>query len=196
MNKKVERGRATRDRLVGIATGMFAEHGYEGTSIEAVLRAAEVSRGALYHHFDGKDGLFAAVFEAVEQGANRRLLEAVTDIEDPVEALRAGCLTWIELAGDDPVVQQVVLIDAPSVLGWQRWREVEERYGLGGTKLMLRRIAAAGRLPARYADPFAHMLLAALNETAIVIARSDDGAKALRDGRAAVRELLNRLLPE
>ncbi|HEY3682093.1 MAG TPA: TetR/AcrR family transcriptional regulator [Streptosporangiaceae bacterium] len=196
MNKKVERGRATRDRLVEIATGMFAEHGYEGTSIEAVLRTAEVSRGALYHHFDGKDGLFEAVFEAVELDANRRLLAAVVDVEDPVEALRAGCLTWIELAGDDPVVQQVVLIDAPSVLGWQRWREVEERYGLGGTKLMLRRIAAAGRLSERYADPFAHMLLAALNETAILIARSDDAAKALRDGRAAVKELLDRLLPE
>jgi AcrR family transcriptional regulator len=196
MNKKVERGRATRDRLVEIATGMFAEHGYEGTSIEAVLRTAEVSRGALYHHFNGKDGLFDAVFEAVEVDANRRLVTAVAGVEDPVEALRAGCLTWIELAGDDPVVQQVVLIDAPSVLGWRRWREVEERYGLGGTKLMLRRIAAAGRLPERYADPFAHMLLAALNETAILIARSDDGAKALRDGRAAVKELLDRLLPE
>jgi len=195
MNKKAERGRATRDQLVEIATGMFAEHGYEGTSIEAVLRAAQVSRGALYHHFAGKEALFEAVFEAVELDVGHRMAEAIAGIDDPVESLRAGCLHWVALAGD-PVVQRIVLIDAPSVLGWQRWRELEERYGLGMTKAALHRVAAAGRLPTRYADPFAHMLLASLNEIAIVITRADDPDKAMRDGRAAAEELLRRLLPE
>lgn len=195
MNKKAERGRATRDQLVEIATGLFAEHGYEGTSIEAVLRAAQVSRGALYHHFAGKDALFEAVFEAVELDAGSRLAEHIAGIDDPVEELRAGCLYWITLAGD-PVVQRIILIDAPAVLGWQRWRELEERYALGGVKLLMRQVAESGRLPVRHADPFAHMLLASLNEIAIVITRSEDPEKAMKDGRAAVRELLNRLIPE
>ena len=194
MNKKAERGRATREQLVEIATGLFAEHGYEGTSIEAVLRSAQVSRGALYHHFAGKDALFAAVFEAVELDVSRRLLEAVGGIDDPAAALRAGCLTWIALAGD-PVVQRIVLIDAPSVLGWQRWRELEEQYGLGGVKLLMRQIAESGRLPVRHADPFAHMLLASLNEIAVMITRADDPKEAMKDGRAAVEELVDRLLP-
>lgn len=194
MNKKAERGRATREQLIAIATELFAEHGYEGTSIEAVLRAAQVSRGALYHHFDGKVDLFEAVFESVELDVGRRMMEAVTGIDDPVELLRAGFLHWIALAGD-PVVQRIVLLDAPAVLGWQRWRELEERYALGTTKAAMHQIADAGRLPEQYADPFAHMLLASLNEIAIMISRADDPEAAMRDGRAAVDELIDRMLP-
>lgn len=194
MNKKADRGRATREQLVEIATGLFAEHGYEGTSIEAVLRTAQVSRGALYHHFAGKDALFEAVFEAVELDVSRRLLESIDGIGDPAEALRTACLHWTALAGD-PVVQRIVLIDAPAVLGWQRWRELEERYALGGLKMLMTQLAESGRLPVRYADPFAHMLLASMNEIAIMITRAEDPEKAMKDGRAAVEELLNRLLP-
>lgn len=194
MNKKAERGRATRDQLVEIATGLFAEHGYEDTSIEAVLRAAEVSRGALYHHFTGKEALFEAVFEAVEVAVGDDMLAAVEGLTDPVAALHTGCLAWIRLAGD-PVVQRIVLLDAPSVLGWQRWREIEEEHALGMTKAALRLVADAGRLPGDLVDPFAHMLLASLNEIAIVIARSDDAPAAMRDGQAAVEEFLGRLLP-
>lgn len=194
MNKKAERGRATREQLVEIATGLFAEHGYEATSIEAVLRAAQVSRGALYHHFAGKDALFEAAFEAVETDVARRLAEVLDGVGDPAGALRAGCLLWIELAGD-PVVQRIVLIDAPSVLGWRRWRELEEQYALGGVKMLMRQVAESGRLPVRHADPFAHMLLASVNEIAIMITRADDPENAMKDGRAAVEELLDRLLP-
>lgn len=205
MNKKAERGRATREQLVEIATGLFAEHGYDGTSIEAVLRAAEVSRGALYHHFAGKDALFEAVFEAVEADVGRRAMEAyagtadpvqaLAGIDDPVAVLRAVCVSWVALAGD-PVVQRIVLIDGPAVLGWRRWRELEEHYALGGTKALMRRVAEAGRIPVRFADPFAHMILAAMNEMAMETARADDPKTAMRDARAAVEELLDRLLPE
>lgn len=195
MNKKADRGRATREHLVEIATGLFAEHGYEGTSIEAVLRTADVSRGALYHHFAGKDALFEAVFEAVELDVGRRLAEATAGIDDPVEAMRASGRNWLTLAGD-PVVQRILLVDAPAVLGWQRWRELEERYALGGAKAGMRLIAETGRLPVRLADPFAHMLLAAMNELALMIPRADDPEKALKDGRDAVDELVRRLIPE
>lgn len=195
MNKKADRGRATREHLVEIATGLFAEHGYEGTSIEAVLRTADVSRGALYHHFAGKDALFEAVFEAVELDVGRRLAEAIAGIDDPVEAMRASGRNWLTLAGD-PVVQRILLVDAPAVLGWQRWRELEERYALGGAKAGMRLIAETGRLPVRLADPFAHMLLAAMNELALMIPRADDPEKALKDGRDAVDELVRRLIPE
>ena len=146
MNKKAERGQATREHLVEVATGLFAEHGYEDTSIEAVLQETEVSRGALYHHFGGKEALFAAVLEAVERDITARLAGLVRPA-DPVETLRAGCLAWVRLAAD-PVVQRILLIDAPSVIGWERWRELEEKYALGMTKEALRRVADAGRLPA------------------------------------------------
>ncbi|HMG61774.1 MAG TPA: TetR/AcrR family transcriptional regulator, partial [Streptosporangiaceae bacterium] len=118
MNKNVERGQVTRAHLVDVATRLFAAHGYDGTSIEAVLADSGVSRGSLYHHFPGKDALFLAVMEAVGERSAEPVLEAMRDAPDPVAALRAGCLGWIRLAGD-PVVQQIMLIDAPAVLGWQ-----------------------------------------------------------------------------
>jgi AcrR family transcriptional regulator len=193
MNKKVERGRATRELLIEIATPLFAERGYEDTSIEAVLRDSGVSRGAIYHHFSGKEGLFEAVYEAVEARLDREIAAATQDLDDPVAVLRVGCLTWIRLAGD-PVVQRILLIDAPAVLGWQRWRELEEQHALGVMKLALQAVSEAGRLPAELVTPFAHMLLAAIDEVAIVIARADDTDGATREGEAAVEALLQRIL--
>lgn len=193
MNKKAERGRATREQLVEIATGLFAEHGYEDTSIEAVLQETGVSRGALYHHFNGKEALFEAVLRSLQRDAFQTLSKNIDLTADPVEVLRAGCLAWVRLAGDQ-VVQQIILIDAPSVVGWKRWRELDEEYALGTTKTLLRRIAESGRLPEGLADSFAHMLLAALNEIALLIARADDIPAAMRDGEAAVEEFLARLL--
>lgn len=193
MNKKAERGRATREQLIEIATRLFAERGYEDTAIEAVLHESGVSRGALYHHFAGKEALFHAVLESVEADITEKLNAAVAAVSDPVEVLRTGCLAWVRLAGE-PVVQQIVLIDAPSVLGWERWREMDEKYALGTTKAVLRLIAETGRLPVELADRFAHMVLAALNEIAQLIARADDVPAALEAGEAAVEEFLARLL--
>lgn len=193
MNKKAERGRATRDRLIEIALRLFAEAGYEAASIEAVLRESGVSRGALYHHFPGKEALFEAVLEAVEADIAHKIMEAGGGTTDPVMALRSGCLAWIQLAGD-PVVRRIVLIDAPSVVGWHRWREIENRYGLGLLKAALQNVAEAGRFPVERVDMFAHMLLASMNEVALLIAKAEGDAKTITEGETAVADLLRRLL--
>jgi AcrR family transcriptional regulator len=193
MNKNVERGQATRAHLVDVATRLFAEHGYDGTSIEAVLVEAGVSRGSLYHHFRGKDALFWAVLEAVGSRIAQQVADAERDAPDPVAALRAGCLAWIRLAGDQ-VVQQTVLIDAPAVLGWQRWRELDEQGTLGEIKAALAFAADAGRIERRHVDVFAHIVLAAASEVALMIARTDDPAAALTAGESAFAQFLDRLL--
>jgi AcrR family transcriptional regulator len=192
MNKKAERGQTTRERLIAVATRLFADRGYEDTSIEAVLHKSGLSRGALYHHFASKEALFEAVLEAVEEQVGVDLLAEVEGVADPVELVRTACLAWIRLAGD-PVVQRIILLDGPSVLGWQRWREIEERYGLGGMKATLRLVAETGRLPEPMVDTFAHMLGGAINEAALLVARADDGPAAQREATAAVREFLDRL---
>jgi AcrR family transcriptional regulator len=192
MNKNVERGQATRAHLVDVATRLFAAHGYDGTSIEAVLADSGVSRGSLYHHFRGKEALFWAVLEEVGARISGPVAEAMRDARDPVAALRVGCLAWIRLAGD-PVVQQVILIDAPAVLGWQRWRELDEN-SLGEIRAALMYAAEAGSIERRHVDTFAHILLAAANEVAMMIARADDPAAALSAGENAVAEFLDRLL--
>ena len=193
MNKNVERGQATRAHLIDVATRLFAERGYDGTSIEAVLADSGVSRGSLYHHFRGKDALFWAVLEGVAARVGQQLLEAERDAPDQVAALRIWCREWIRLAGDQ-VFQQIVLIDAPAVLGWQRWREIDEQANLGWIRAALTHAAEAGSLERRDVDVFAHILLAAVNEVAMMIARADDPAAALTAGESAVAGLLDRLL--
>ncbi|MET9486113.1 TetR/AcrR family transcriptional regulator [Nocardia sp. NPDC006630] len=194
MNKNVQRGRTTRAHVLEVATRLFAEHGYDGTTIEMVLADSGVSRGSLYHHFPGKDALFLAVLEAVVAGAGEQVDGVERDAgDDPIAALRAGCLAAIRLAGD-PVVQQIVLIDAPAVLGWQRWRELDEQNSLGEIRIALNYAAEAGAIDPRHVDTFAHIVLAATNEVALMVARSADPGAALSAGESAVGEFLDRLL--
>jgi AcrR family transcriptional regulator len=194
LNKNVERGEATREHLVDVATRLFAAHGYDGTSIKAVLAESGVSRGSLYHHFPGKDALFLAVMEdVVGRRVGREVADPMQAAPDPVAELRAGCLAWIRLAGD-PVVRQIVLIDAPAVLGWQRWRELDEQGPLGAIRAALAYAAEAGIIERRHVDAFAHIVLAAANEVTLMIARADDPAGALAAGESAVAEFLDRLL--
>jgi AcrR family transcriptional regulator len=193
-NKNVARGEATRAQLIAIARRMFAERGYEDTSIEAVLREAGVSRGSLYHHFAGKEALFEAVAEDVETNVGEQTLAATAGAEGPVDAMRAGFLAWIRLAGD-PVVQRILLIDGPSVLGWERWRAMEERHALGLIRAVLQVVADEGNLPPDMVGTLAHVLLASVNEVALLVARSDDKVAAMQAGADTVDELLRRLFP-
>src|ERR1700761_1548620 len=191
--KRAAQGRATRDQLIEVATRLFAEHGYEGTSIEAVLSAAGVSRGALYHHFAGKEALFEAVVSAVSEQVTVELAEAVRGCADPLDAMRTAAIAWIDLAAD-PVIQRVVLVDAPSVLGWDRWRAMDDGRTLGALRMLLQAGSDSGRPPAELVAPFSHMILAALDEIVLVVARSTDSTAAVAEGRMAVEELLRRLL--
>ena len=191
-NRNVARGEATRGQLVAIATRMFAERGYEDTSIEAVLREAGVSRGSLYHHFASKEALFEAVAEEVETTVGAQTMAAASGSAGPVEGLRAGFLAWIRLAGD-PVVRRILLIDGPSVLGWERWRAMEEHHALGLIRAVLQLIADEGKLRPESVATLANILLASVNEVALLVARSDDQEAAMQAGADAIDELLQRL---
>jgi AcrR family transcriptional regulator len=193
MNVKVEKGQATRQALIETATRLFADHGYAGVSTEAVLKASGVSRGALYHHFAGKEALFEAVFEAMEIDVAQKVVARAAAGRDAVGNLRAGCDAFLELA-QEKAVRQIVLTDAPSVLGWDKWREIDARYGFGLLKASLARASAEDLLPADLVDPFAHMLLASLTEVALIIARAGANPGAAKRGKAAVHTLLARML--
>src|SRR5215472_10369520 len=192
-NRNVERGQATRAHIVDVAMRLFATHGYDGTSIEAVLAESGVSRGSLYHHFAGKDALFLAVLEAVGARLAEQTTLALADARDPVEILRIGSLQWIRQAGD-PIVQRIMLIDAPAVLGWQRWRELDEQSTLGFIRSAIAYAADAGSVDQRHVDVFAHIVLAAANEIAMMIALASDSAAAADKAESALAEFLDRLL--
>jgi AcrR family transcriptional regulator len=192
-DKRLERGQETRRAIIETATSLFAEHGYAAVSIDAVLAACQISRGALYHHFQSKEALLEAVFEAVEIDVTNKVLSRAASASGAIEAVRAGCDAFLDLT-QDPVVRQIMLTDAPSVLGWKKWREIDERHAFGLMKAALEPAAKEAGLPATLVDAFAHMLLASLSEVALMIAQADDPTAALENGRRAVRELVARIL--
>jgi AcrR family transcriptional regulator len=192
VNKRVEQGQATRAALIRVATELFAANGYDGTAIPAVLDAAGVSRGALYHHFESKEALFEAVLQAVEGQATLKVTRAAGGATDPLDGLRRGCAAYLAMCRD-PVVRQISLIDAPAVVGWERWREIDEQHAFGLVKAAIAAIAADGRVKPELVDVMAHMVLAALLEVALLVARADEGRIAIRRGQEAIDELLSAL---
>jgi AcrR family transcriptional regulator len=194
MAVKAERGQATRQQIVAEATKLFAEAGYEAASIEAVLRACGISRGALYHHFSSKEALFTAVLETEEVRIAETLMASAMDQTDPLDMLRAGCSAWLNMAASDAAVRRIVLTDAPSVVGWDVWREIDSRHGLGMLKAAFRLAAERGHVPESRADAYAHALLAVLTEMALLVARAEDQAVAADAGRAAVELVLSQLM--
>lgn len=191
-NKNVERGLATRAHLVDVATRLFAAHGYDGTSIEAVLAESGASRGSLYHHFPGKDALFLAVLEGVGTRVEAHVMDAGRDSRDPIAQLRASCMAWIRLACDQ-AVRQIMLTDAPAVIGWRRWRELDEG-ALGVIRSALAYAAETGSIEPRHVNTFAHIVLAAANEVAMMIAGADDPAATSSAEESAFTVFLDRLL--
>src|SRR5207302_7029411 len=127
---KAEQSEATRSALISAARPLFAERGYSGVGTEEIVRAAGVTRGALYHHFEGKEDLFAAVYEQVEADLMSEIGAIATEAHDPLDALHRGAAIFLE-ACRRPEVQRITLIDAPSVLGWERWREIGLKHGFG-----------------------------------------------------------------
>jgi AcrR family transcriptional regulator len=190
VDKRNDRGQATRAHILNVATELFAADGYEATSIEAVLRGSGLSRGALYHHFANKEALFTAVLESVEARVAKQVSAAAAGASNPLDALRAGCAAWLELARD-ATVRQVVLVDAPSVIGWQSWREMDNQFALGLLKAALSGMAAAGRFRPEMVDTYAHLLLAAMIEASLLVARASDPEDAIAKGREALEELLS-----
>jgi AcrR family transcriptional regulator len=192
LDKRNDRGQATRDHIITAATKLFAERGYPDTSIELVLKQCDISRGALYHHFASKEALFTAVLEAVETNVTSKVIAVAQKAANPLDALRQGCFAWLALARD-PTVRQIALIDAPSVIGWQKWRQIDNKHALGLLRNALGMIAAAGRIPPHMVDMYAHMLIAVMAEVSLVIARSSNAASSMKAGKEAVEMLLSRL---
>jgi AcrR family transcriptional regulator len=151
-----------------------------------------VTRGALYHHFAGKEDLFRAVFEEVEREVTEQVAKAAVSTPEPLDALRRGCQEFLD-AALDPAVQRIVLIDAPAVLGWATWRELEARYGLGLTTVGLQAAMEAGAIARQPLEPLAHMLLASLNEAALLVAGADDPKTTRAEVGEVVDHLLDRL---
>jgi len=182
-------GEQTKARLVAVAREMFGRSGHSGVAMQDVCAQAEVTRGALYHHFPGKDGLFRAVCEQVATDVTGRVAAAAQARPDAWSRLVAGCRAFLEVSAEDDV-RQILLTDGPSVLGWAQLRELDARHGLGLVKLGIRRAIEEGAIESGPVDTLAHMLVSALNEAAMLIGRSANPNSARNDAMRALDRIL------
>ncbi len=194
LRTQADRSAATKDVLVRAARPLFAQEGFGAVSTEAIVRAAGVSRGAMYHQFKDKTALFEAVFEAVEQDVTTRLAATVAEAAetDPVALMEFGAHAWLDVCAE-PEVQRIVLLDAPAVLGWERWRELGMKYGLGLVEEMIAQAIAVGRIRDQPVKPLAHVLIGSLDEAALYVVRAEDPALARDQMRAVVSQLVRAL---
>jgi len=183
---QAERAESTRSALIAAARRLFTERGYEAVGTEEIVREAGVTRGALYHHFGGKAALLEAAYEQLEAESTERVARVVlgSDLESPLEAMKAGIEAFLDECAD-PELQRIALHDAPAVLGWDRWREIAAANGLGLIEASLNAGIEAGEIREIPIKATAHLLMGALDEAAMLIARDADD-----DRRAEVTAVL------
>jgi AcrR family transcriptional regulator len=188
---QAERSESTREALIRAARRLFAERGYADVGTEEIVRAAGVTRGALYHHFGGKRDLFEAVYERVEAELAREIASGAlaANPDSPLRAMRAGAEQFLR-AATEPEAQRIVLLDGPSVLGWDRWREIAAEHGLGLIEASVTAAIEAGAIAPQPVAPLSHLLMGALDEGAMLVARAVDPEAA----RAEVGRTLDALL--
>ncbi len=192
VNRQEARSRSTRAKLIRSARVLFARKGYAGTGTEEIVRRAGVTRGALYHQFPTKEDLFLAVYEQVEQELTAGVIESLGGMGSPLAELRAGTRAFLQ-ACTAPEVQRIVLIDGPAVLGWERWREVAERYGLGLVETVIAAAIEAGEIEPLAVAPLAHLLMGALDEAALLVVRDPSETDSIA---ATLERLLDGLRPD
>lgn len=185
-----ERTESTREALITAARRLFTERGYENVGTEEIVRAAGVTRGALYHHFGDKASLLDAVYARIEAESTERVARVVlgSELHSPLDAMKAGIEAFLEECAQ-PELRQIALHDAPAVLGWERWREVGAANGLGLIEASLTAAIEAGEIRDVPVKPTAHLLMGALDEAAMLLARDERP-----EARAEVTDVLVTLL--
>ena len=186
------RGAATRAALLRVGRELFAERGYASVGTEEIVARAGVTRGALYHHFADKRDLFRAVHEELEEKLVADIADQIGGIDDPWKLIVTGVRAFLD-ACTDPALMQISLIDAPAVLGWAQWREIDARYGLGLVSFALQDAMDRGVLEPRPVRPLAHLLMGAMSEAAMLIANAEDPVAARDEVEAPLIALVDGL---
>jgi AcrR family transcriptional regulator len=182
---------STKRALVDVAETLFTEHGYSGTSLDLIVAGAEVTKGALYHHFSGKQALFEAVFERVEADASRTVQEALEGHPDPWEKARSGLRAFLEVV-QEPRYRRVVVQDGPAVLGYERYREQEERSTYANVVDIVRSVLLAGswEVDEEMVQTFSRIFFGAMASAGESVAVADDPVEAAHRVEVAISFIL------
>jgi AcrR family transcriptional regulator len=175
MSRRASYSASTKRALVEVAEELFTEHGYANASLDTIVAGAQVTKGALYHHFSGKQALFEAVFERVEDDASRTIQKALKGQRDPWEKARTGLRTFLEVV-QEPRYRRIVVQDGPAVLGHERFREQEERSTYANVVDIVRSVLVAGSwdLDEDMVQTFARIFFGAMSSAGESVAGAED----------------------
>lgn len=187
-----EQAVATRTELLRVARELFAARGYANVGTEEIVRGAHVTRGALYHHFEDKRDLFRAVHLQIVDELMESIVAQTAGSADAWEALTRGVRAFLD-ACTDPAVIRISHLDAPAVLGWAEWREIDAERWLGLVGAALQEAMDGGVLRRREVQPLAHMLMGAMIEASMLIANAADPAAARAEVEGPLLALLEGL---
>ena len=178
---------STKRALIDVAEQLFTEHGYTATSLDAIVAGADVTKGALYHHFSGKQALFEAVFERVEVESSKSIQKAIKNKKDPWVKARSGLRAFLEVV-QEPRYRRIVVQEGPSVLGYERYREQEERSTFATVVEILRAVLEAGHwsLEEEMVQTFARIFFGAMSSAGESVAGSDDATAAAERVEVAI----------
>jgi AcrR family transcriptional regulator len=182
----------TRATLVRESRTLFATLGYAGVGLAEIVRTAGVTKGALYHHFSGKEDLFRVVLEEVQQEVGERVATAADAYGDPWDQLTAGCREFLT-ASTAPDVRRIMLVDGPAVLGWSAWRAMDAAASARHLGEALTTLIEAGVIPAQPVAPLVHLLSGAMNEAALWLSSPTARPADLPAAQAALDRLLQGL---
>jgi AcrR family transcriptional regulator len=174
-SRRAQYSASTRRALVDVAEQLFTEHGYAGTSLDAIVAGADVTKGALYHHYSGKQALFEAVFEKVESAGADEIQRALRGHDDPWEKAIAGLRAFLAVVRQ-PSYSRIVVQDGPSVLGHERFREQEERSTFAYVLDIVRAVLNAGdwKVDEALEHTFARIFFGAMSSAGTNVSTSDD----------------------
>src|SRR5271169_6571968 len=179
MPSQAERRSTTTRAILDAARRRFTARGFEQTSVDDIAAQAGVAKGAVYHHFDSKELIFARVFEEMTAELAALIPPAALAGKDLLDSIRRGTLKYLTSISSDEF-RQVLLIDGPRVLGWEHWRAIDARYFGGTMNTPLGRELAA-RTSAREIEALGHLIAGAISEAALVCAASDHRVRTAKD---------------
>lgn len=191
-SRRLEYSESTRQALVDSACELFTKRGYAGTSLDEIAKRARVTKGALYHHFSGKQAMFEAAFDAVERHTIERLRRIVSQPGDPWQTAMAALRSYIQICLEPPY-QRIVVHEGPVVMGWERWREAEDQYSFGLIRQTVQSMVDAEAIEDIPVEVTSRLLFGALSAAATVIATAADQERAGAEVTTAVERMLERL---
>ncbi|MEC6748178.1 TetR/AcrR family transcriptional regulator [Marinilactibacillus sp. XAAS-LB27] len=180
----------TIQQLIDIAARLFSENGYHDVSLEEIVQTAQLTRGAVYHHFKNKKGLFYAVFEQTHERVAEEINKVDEEIQNPWEQLIQGCLLFVQTVSKE-TFYRILLIDGPAVLGWQTFRELDQKHSMRLLQEQIEYLQKNGTIKKTSSAALTSALSGAINDLSLWVAEQKDKEEATKEAENIINGILN-----